>query len=1008
MYINRNEYHPRVHDYISALPSSNRPANAYFKGINTFVKYLINSGLWNAWGCIGILCANNQNNCLVDLRNPANKFTVNGSPGPLLPYQSWQGDGATFYLDTHYAPSTNLGLLDHAFGMHVQNDLVHLGGHGVFAGTGQISLSVRRSPASGAIYSVSGTTLVPKSTGYGFHGLSRTQSDVARYYTNEAAANITCAVGTIMPTGNILIFRQGKSSGWSSDALSMFWIGHSQGVTDAMISGAYHVWREVLIGFQTLIFPLIPPPLTPPNAFQAGTRPYVSPVGQLIIRQFPGVPPDDVSDSTTIYSMDPCDVGVARPWSILNSTETRIQLGEIVWGDRNNFAPPPLNKPNDTNGSIKYVVHGVMSTAVVTTQGSGYGSNPTFQQIVAGGFTCTLGVSSGVITTATINMVGHDYPAVGSLTISDSAGTGGIINYTADHITGAVLTLTIEDGGSGNIAPTGAINVDTGTLYTISAVVVSGAITSVRINNPGRTFPTTGFFTFADGTGSGCRGSFSAADTTYTCQPEFTDYKPAMVSTNVKLAVSGGYKYWKDNRDPSQWGWRNFLIDGNIHDPTSWDNLYDQQCFDKAQLLTVSRFSNVIDSGIEGGLGYQMLVDMDIVDTFDGPAGTTLSFQLQSATDAAFTTPVMHGSSPTYNVSQLVAGEQFRDWKWGNYIGSGFSATLGIDGSGVIISATIDGGGAGTGYAASRSGLLRIHDTVGSGAVIRWKTNTLGNVTSLAIWKGGIGYVAPTCTIDSVCHRYLRLAYTVTGGPFTAGSLTMNAPMGAFRLQGSQYMGTFSPWGYYSLNASSTLFPNKAKNGLSRTCYDRIIPGQMRIADIDQYPCWGFCMDCEMDDDRGAMLFTQTIESWARIAHAMGYKIYLGMDPIVAGAGKRVGMDQTNGNYLANLVDFVGVVVSNVPANNDETKYINDQLNIYSGDPLGSLPIPYSHIYVQLNIGVPAINSSYVTTAKGIRDANGMSSLISPAYAPMGGPSTTDTNQAIINFLNIDPAGIFA
>src|SRR5262249_34198707 len=160
--------------------------------------------------------------------------------------------------------------------------------------------------------------------------------------------------------------------------------------------------------------------------------------------------------------------------------------------------------------------------------------------------------------------------------------------------------------------------------------------------------------------------------------------------------------------------------------PSAWDALYDSQCFSKALPIAggfaVGTPSGVVDTGVEApnSVGYQLLVDFDVVDPFAGPAGAQLILKLQSATDAAFSAPVDHVTLPALTLAELAqAGWQMPTFKWGNYGGAGMQCVLTLT-AGVITAAAlaVDGSGnpiRGSGYPPSAVGLLRITDTTGTG-----------------------------------------------------------------------------------------------------------------------------------------------------------------------------------------------------------------------------------------------------------------------------------------------------
>jgi hypothetical protein len=932
MYINRLQLHPYLQDYVDALPGA-EPAAGYYQALNNVVRYLVNSGLWQAWLSFGVLATNSVANALVDLRNPANRFSLVGSPGSFTPYASMAGDGVSFHLDTHINPHTSLAVLDHMFGLHGQADIVSgTGGNGVRDATGQIALQLHRTTTQAAVWSCSvGATVVTSASGIGFKAIGRTQSNVARFYLSDTALNVNITAAGL-PNANFYLFRQGISRGWSAAALSCFFIGHSQGVTDAMVAGFRRVWQQALIAFQTLAVPPTPQVVAPPNAFRAATHAYTTPPDLFVIRQFPPMAPDDVSNAATTFANDPIDVAVSRPWTVPNSTSTttRMQLAELVWGDRNNFAPPPLNKPNDTNGAISYTVPGQLAHAVMLNGGSGYvaAPAPTFRQLAAAGFACTLGVTAGAISSASISSAGQWYPASGTLTVSDSAGSGAVIGYTADPNTGAVTALIIADGGQSYSAPAGSIVVPTGSADVQAVVSPGGAINSVLIIDQGSGFPLTGFFTFDPG--ASALGAFSAANTVYPCQPEFTSYDTSEISTDVKLAITAGLKYHRDTRHPQAWGWRNYLVRvAGLYDSSPWDALYNAQCFDQTLDFTggfgVGTPGGIVDAGA-AALPYAILVDLEVGTAFAGPTGAQLYMTLQtaSATSGPWTALA---NLPAIDMAQLSQA----GWQMPTYRYSG-------------------------------SGQL----------------------------------------------RYLQLVYLVSGGPMTAGTITTNAPLDAFRLQGNANLGTCSPWGYWHANASATLFPHGARNGATRTCYDSIILGQSRLCDLHNVPLWGFAVDCEMDDDAGPVRFQARVQRWVDIVRATGFKIYLGMDPIVGGAGARVGMTKDNANDVAQLVDFVNIGISSNPPNGDQLTFINNQIDVYRG-PDGDLDPPVAHLMMQLSIGNPVMKSAYIAVARSRQDELGITTqVITPTYATLGGPSSRDVNQAIIQFCQIAPAGVFA
>ena len=84
-----------------------------------------------------------------------------------------------------------------------------------------------------------------------------------------------------------------------------------------------------------------------------------------------------------------------------------------------------------------------------------------------------------------------------------------------------------------------------------------------------------------------------------------------------------------------------------------------QMQFDDAAALTVTRAStNIVDLGVERdiGIGYKLGIDLRVGTAFTAGGSATLQVQLQTATDAAFTTPVVLFETAAIPVASLIAG----------------------------------------------------------------------------------------------------------------------------------------------------------------------------------------------------------------------------------------------------------------------------------------------------------------------------------------------------------------
>ncbi len=86
--------------------------------------------------------------------------------------------------------------------------------------------------------------------------------------------------------------------------------------------------------------------------------------------------------------------------------------------------------------------------------------------------------------------------------------------------------------------------------------------------------------------------------------------------------------------------------------------------FSDGVAVTVTAASDVIDLGVERdvGIGSDLDIDCRVTEAFTAAGAGTLTITLETATDAAFTTPIVLASTPAIPKASLVVGYEPMRW----------------------------------------------------------------------------------------------------------------------------------------------------------------------------------------------------------------------------------------------------------------------------------------------------------------------------------------------------------
>lgn len=155
--------------------------------INTFIVNLKAAGIWTKLDLVWLLCADNETDAAVDMTGNGFSFTNNGMS--FLAAQGYQGDGASAYLLTDYDPSTdaiNFSQNSASLGIYSRTDnTTDATDFGVRGPNYRTFIQTYDIPTRSTVtINQGGSDFLDDTPTSGFFLLTRTASNVARYYRN--------------------------------------------------------------------------------------------------------------------------------------------------------------------------------------------------------------------------------------------------------------------------------------------------------------------------------------------------------------------------------------------------------------------------------------------------------------------------------------------------------------------------------------------------------------------------------------------------------------------------------------------------------------------------------------------------------------------------------------------------------------------------------------------------------------------------------------------------------
>ncbi|MDQ0474572.1 hypothetical protein [Labrys wisconsinensis] len=320
-------------------------------------------GWWQKLTAVYFFFAPTMQAAQQNVKSNAFNLTVHGTVS--LSPNGITGDGSTGYLDTGATLGAMVGanvLTDNTVGVYAQYIVPGISGDVGARGGGtpvnQTGINLVRSVASSSVWNNETTQIVVSAgTGYGLNCNIRTSSAGGLWTTGATTKSwLTDAVAA--PTGNLFFLRLGASGTYSANTLAFGFVGAS--LTTPQVGSLSDACDQMLRVLGVYVEPPTPTPPSPPNCFTNTTINSVTPAAPPFrILRLAAPPSSDSVVGTTDYPNFPLTDAVTRPWGpAASSTQTKIGIWELLWGDRGLGLNPGdktawAKNPNDTMGIIK-------------------------------------------------------------------------------------------------------------------------------------------------------------------------------------------------------------------------------------------------------------------------------------------------------------------------------------------------------------------------------------------------------------------------------------------------------------------------------------------------------------------------------------------------------------------------------------------------------------------------------------------------------------------------------